>query len=130
MRFLASEGWRKVEEHGSSYVIATLYNIVTGEVVGVSVRDYDRSDIGECEAPEWYDVAIDAEARHAWLRLNGVISAGDRAVVVAGRKIEHGFVGVVEKIRPVRDRYGRHVADYAVFTDGRATNVDNCVLVM
>lgn len=109
---------------------AVLYNIRTGEEVSVWVRDYDRWDASECDAPEWYDVAIDADARRAWNRIHGRISAGERAMVIKGRKIAPGFYGIVDRIRPVRDRYGRHVADYVVFEDGSATNIDNCVLIV
>lgn len=124
------DGWRKVSENGASLVTAVLFNVLTGEEAGVVIRDYDRWDVGECEAPEWYDVAIDEDARRAWCRKNFVITDGSRVMVVKGRKIEVGFVGLVAGMKKVRDRYGRPVADYVVFEDGRATNVENCVLVV
>lgn len=130
MAWAWEDGWRKVSEGGSSYITATLFNVVTGEEAHVSIRDYDRACVDDCDAPEWYDRAIDHDARRAWCRKNFVITDGSRVAVVKGRKIELGYVGVVERIRKVRDRYGRHVADYVVFEDGRATNVTNCVLVV
>lgn len=131
MAWRFEDGWRKVAENSStSLVTADLFNVLTGEEAHVWVRDYDRWDASECDAPEWYDVAIDDDARRAWCRKNFVITDGLRVMVIAGRKIEHGYSGVVESMRKIRDRYGRHVADYVVFADGKSTNVKNCVLIV
>ena len=124
------DGWRKVAESGASYVTGTLFNVLTGEEVSVVLRDYDREWVGDCDGVDWYGAAIDEDARRAWCRKHFVITDGSRVVVVKGRKVPVGYAGVVEKIRKVRDRYGRHVADYVVFEDGTATNIDNCVLVV
>lgn len=109
---------------------AVLFNVRTGEEAHVWVRDFDRWDTTECDAPDWYDKAIDDDARRAWYRKNMVITDGSRVLVVKGRKIEPGYAGTVDRIRKVRDRYGRHVANYVVFTDGKETNIDNCVLIL
>ena len=130
MAWRYEDGWRKVSESGSSYVTGVLFNIVTGEETDVVLRDYDRESVWDAEGAEWYDRSIDDDARRAWCRKHFVITDGSRVVVVKGRKIELGFSGVVERIKKVRDRYGRHVADYVVFEDGRSTNVENCVLVV
>lgn len=129
MRYLASDGWRKISEDGSSLITSILFNILTGESVSVVTRDYDREWCNDAEASDWYDVAIDHDARRAYCRKNMIITDGSRVLVVKGRKIEPGYAGVVDRIRKVRDRYGRWVANYVVFTDGKETNIDNCILI-
>ena len=130
MAWLFEDGWRKVSESGASYVTGVLFNVLTGEEAHVVFRDYDRDWVGDAEAADWYDRSIDDDARRAWCRKHFVITDGSRVAVVKDRKIEAGFVGTVERMKKVRDRYGRYVADYVVFEDGRATNVENCVLVV
>ena len=129
MGYRMEDGWRKVSERGSSLIVSELFNVVTGEEASVVTRDYEREWVDEAEAPEWYAVPIDHDARRAWCRKNFVITDGSRVMVVKGRKVEPGYAGVVSEIRKVRDRYGRYVADYVVFADGKATNIDNVVLV-
>lgn len=128
MMYKVEDGWRKVAERGGSYVVAVLFNIVTGESDSVCVRDYDYADCSH-DNDYWYDMAIDKDALRAYQKANGIISVGDTVKVVKGRKIPIGYSGVVVNIRPVTDRYGRQVADYVVFDDGKATSITNCVLV-
>lgn len=123
------DGWRKIHQSGGSFVVARLYNVKTGEEASLCVRDYDYSD-GSRDCDEWYNAEIDQEAYIAYCRKHGIVYPGASVMVVKGRKIPLGTVGIVEKIRKVLDRYGRHVADYAVFSDGKSTNVENCVLMV
>ena len=130
MGYRIDDGWRKVSESGSSYVTATLFNVRTGEEASVVVRDYDRWDLSECDAPEWYNVAIDDDARKAYCRKHMIITDGSRVMVIKGRKVPVGTTGIVDRMKKIYDRYGRHCADYVVFESGAATNVDNCVLIV
>ena len=123
------DGWRKIHQSGGSYVVAALYNVKTGEDASLCVRDYDYSD-GSRDCDEWYYAPIDESAKIAHCRKHGIIYPGASVAVVKGRKIPLGTVAVVDKLRAVTDRYGRWVADYAVFTDGRQTNVENLILVL
>ena len=129
MTYREADGWRKVAENGASFVVATLYNILTGDETTVIVRDYDYADCSR-DNDAWYDAPIDKAARRAWYHKHGVITDGSRAMVIKGRKVPAGYVGVVDRIKAIKDRYGRWVADYVIFSDGKATNMDNCVLVL
>ena len=127
--FTVESGWRKVNESGGSLVTAILYNILTGEQVSIVTRDYDYSDCSR-DNEYWYAMPIDHDAQIAYYRKHAIIYPGASVLVVKGRKIPVGTVGTVEKIRPVYDCYRRHVADYAVFTDGRQTNIDNLMMIL
>ena len=122
-------GWRKIKQNGGSFVTALLYNIMTGEEENITVRDYDYEDCrNDCDY--WYNASIDEEALKAYNRKHGIIQAGERVMVVSGRKIPRGYVGTVERVYPVYDRFHRWVADYCRFADGQKTNVNNCVLIL
>lgn len=114
----------KVDEKGGSFVVATLFNPITKETDSVVVRDYDYSD-GSRDNDYWYDMPIDKAVRRVWLHHNGVILNGDLVEVVKGRKLAKGYVGRVQVIKSICDRYGRWVADYAYFEDGNRTNINN-----
>lgn len=129
MTYRMEDGWRKVHQSGGSYIVAMLYNMKTGEETSLCVRDYDYSD-GSRDCDEWYNAPIDENAKTAYCRKHGIIYPGASVVVVKGRKIPLGTVAVVDKLRAVTDRYGRWVADYAVFADGKQTNVENLALVL
>ena len=121
------EGFFKVNQSGGSYVVATLYNPTTGEETTKCVRDYDYDDCSR-DCDELYYMPIDNDVRRLWLHSHGVIMAGDTIKVVKGRKVKVGTVATVKEIKPITDRYGRWVADYAYLADGQRTNVTNCVL--
>ena len=64
-----------------------------------------------------------------WLHWKGVVLEGDTVEVVKGRKIPVGTIAVIKEFRDWKDQYGRVQTVYAVFEDGRKTNVENCRLV-
>ena len=121
-------GFYKVDQRGGSYVVAVIYNPVTGESEERRVRDYEYSDCSR-DDDELYYTPIDHNARRLWLRSMGVIQQGDTVEVIRGRKVRVGTVGEVAAVKPVHDRYGRWVADYVYFADGQRTNVTNCRLL-
>lgn len=121
-------GWRKVYQSGGSYAVAVLFNINTKESITITVRDYDYA-YGSRANVDWYYAPVDETAAKMLRYKFGIIEAGDMVKVVRGRKVQKGYTGRVIKIQPIRDIYGRRVADYAVFEDGTRTNVDNCELV-
>lgn len=122
------EGFFKVAQSGSSFVVATFFNPVTNEEFSKCVRDYDYED-GSRDDDELYYMPIDEEARRAWLHTKNIFSPGDTVFVFKGRKLPVGTVGTVKDRRPYRDRYGRTVAYYLYFEDGTRTNESNCILV-
>lgn len=122
-------GWRKIGQSGGSFIVARLYNVNTGEEENIVVRDYEYED-RRYDDDYWYDASIDAEALRAYNRKHGIIQAGERVMVIAGRKIERGYTGTVEKVYPVYDRFHRWVADYCRFIDGKSTNVKNCMMII
>lgn len=129
MKYDMKDGWRKITpDSGGSYVTTTLFNVNTGEVESICVRDYDYSD-GSRDCDEWYYAPVDEEAYLAYCKKFGIVAVGLKAMVVKGRKIEKGYVGEVVKMRKVNDKFGRFLANYVVFADGKSTNVANCVLV-
>ena len=119
----------KVAQEGGSYVIGYFFNPITGEGKTCCVRDYDYDDCSR-DNDELYYMPIDQEVRKIWLHNGGNILEGDRARVVKGRTIEHGFIGTVEKIKDYYDKYHRYVATYIYFDDGRKINMANCELVL
>lgn len=119
----------KVSHEGGTFVTGGFFNPVTKEYKSEVLRDYDYADCSR-DNDELYYMEIDEEARKAWQHHRGIILVGDKAKVVKGRTIEHGFIGTVKDIRKYTDRYGRFIANYAYFTDGRKINVANCELVM
>ena len=123
------EGFFKVKQSGGSYVVAVFYNPYTGETRSECVRDYDYGDCSR-DNDELYNMPIDEEVRSLWLHSQGQILAGDTVEVCKGRKVPKGTIATGKSIRPYYDRYGRWVADYAYFTDGQRTNIENCRLLL
>lgn len=119
----------KVSHTGGTYVIGTFFNPFTNETKVEVLRDYDYSDCSR-DNDELYYMDINDEARTAYIHHKGGIVVGDKVKVVKGRTIEKGFVGVVKAIYPYNDIYGRWMADYIYFTDGRKINKANCELVL
>lgn len=118
----------KVSESGGSFVTGIFFNPVTGEHKTEVLRDYDYADCRN-DNDELYYMPIDEEARRAYMHHKGVILEGDKAEVIKGRTIEHGYVGTVVRKSEYRDRYGRFLAMYIYFEDGRKINEANCRLV-
>jgi hypothetical protein len=117
----------KINQEGGSYIVATFYNPVTKKSKTECVRDYDYGDCSR-DNDELYYMEINEEVRKIYLHDHGVILEGDYARVVKGRTIEHGFVGKVVAKKEYKDRYGRWIADYIYFDDGRKINIKNCEL--
>lgn len=118
----------KVAQEGGSYVVAYFFNPVTKEEKSCCVRDYDYFDCSR-DKDELYYMAIDENVRKIYMHFHGIILVGDTVEIVRGRKIPHGTVAKVVKIYDWRDCYGRTQATYAVFEDGRKTNINNCKLL-
>ena len=121
-------GYFKISQGGGSYVTARFFNPVTGDEFSKCVRDYDY----DCsrDDDELYYMPINEEAVKAWKRKHMIISKGDSVMVVKGRKIPVGTVATVDYEKPYYDKYGRFVCTYLYFTDGRRTNIDNCMLIV
>ena len=128
MKKYGLEGFYKIGQSLTGYVVAYFYNPVTKEHRSKCVRDWDYADESR-DIPELYHMAVNKEVRRQYRKDNGIISVGDTVKVVKGRKIPVGTVAVVQEIKPWHDRYGRRQATYLYFTDGTRTNINNCVLM-
>ena len=118
----------KVSHVGGTFVTGTFYNPVTKEEKTEVLRDYDYADCSR-DNDELYYMDIDEDVRKEWHHKHGIVYVGDKVEVIKGRTIEHGFIGVVKDKKRYTDRYGRFIAWYLYFTDGRKINEDNVRLV-
>lgn len=119
-------GYGKIGQDYGDVIVATFYNPNTEDLKSVIVFDIDRPYM---DKPELSHMSIDDALLRVYNRKRGIIQEGDTVVVYKGRKIPVGTVAVVKELRPWHDRYGHWKCTYAVFTDGRKTNVENCRLV-
>ena len=121
----------KVSTTGGGYNVATLYNPITHEQKTACIldNDYDEHDRRYPNGYELFAETVYREAEEAWQAHNGIIVEGCTVEVVKGRKIPKGYTGIVQKISPWRDYYGRVKAIYIYFVDGKRTSIDNCVRV-
>ncbi len=130
---MLKKGFYKVNQDlGGTYITATFYNPETDEEWTTCVRDYDYSDCSR-DKEDLYQMEIlkaDNPIYRKWIHKHGGFLPGDTVFVFKGRKIPVGYSGKIVKIREIRDRYRRWVADYVVFEDGQQTNINNCILVM
>ena len=118
----------KVAEEGGTFVTGEFYNPITGEHKHEVLRDYDYADCSR-DNDELYYMPIDEEVRHIWLNSRGIICKGDRVQVIKGRTIPHGTTAQVKDKRDYTDKYGRWIATYLYFEDGRKINEANCELI-
>lgn len=125
---MIEKGFYKIGQDGGTYVVAHFYNPTTKEFISKCVRDYDYSDCSR-DDDELYYMPINEQVKTIYLHDNGCILVGDMAKVVKGRTIEHGYIGKVVKKKEYTDRYGRWIADYIYFEDGKKINIANCILV-
>ena len=126
---MLKEGYFKVAESGGTFVVGTFFNPVTKDSYTEVLRDYDYAD-GSRDNDELYYMEINEEARRAWKHCNGQILEGDMVMVCKGRKVPIGTHGIVKRIVPYKDRYGRIQAYYAYLDNDIKVNVDNCILVL
>lgn len=122
------DGFKKVAQSGSGFIVATFFNPETGEEFSKCVRDYDYAD-GSRDDDELYYMPIDADARKIWGHKYGRFFVGDTVEVFKGRKVAVGTVGEVVKVYDVLDKYRRPVALYVLLSTGDRTNINNCRLV-
>lgn len=119
------DGFFKVAEKGYSLTSAVFFNPETLESYSCIVWDMDDDRIAWDMEEERF-APIDADARRAWMRHNGIIVEGDVVEVFKGRKVPIGTVSRVMRIYDWRDKYGRVQATYAELENGMKTNIDNC----
>ena len=126
------DGFFKVGQSGGTFVVATFYNPMTDEEFTKCVRDYEYADCSRDDDDLYYMDIVDEShpAYRKYMHKHGHFLPGDTVFVYKGRKIPVGYSGKVAKIRAIKDRYGRWVADYVVFEDGQQTNKENCILVV
>lgn len=126
------KGFYKVAQSGGTFITATFYNPETDEEITTCVRDYDYMDRSR-DNDDLYDMPILDEENPVFRKYahkHGRFLKGDTVFVFKGRKVPIGYSGKVARVKEIRDRYRRWVADYIVFEDGQQTNVNNCILVM
>lgn len=123
-------GFYKVAVDGFSLTRATFFNPSTMESFSKIVWDIDNDRLLDDEEMQILRfLPINEEICKVWKHHNGQILVGDTARVIKGRKMPIGYIGIVEKIKPFYDRYGRWQANYIYFTDGQKTNYNNCELI-
>lgn len=123
-------GFYKVEENNGGVCVGTFFNPDTMEYFSKIVWDIDNDRLLDDEEIQILRfLPINEDIRKIYMHHKGIILEGDTVKVFKGRKIPIGYVGVVEKIKPFYDRYGRWQADYIYFADGQRTNYNNCKLV-
>ena len=124
-------GFYKVDEdRGATITFATFFNPYSGEHFSERVRDTDDDRWAhDSFTQEMNDVPLNKDVAWLWKRSNGVVQEGDKIRVTKGRTLEHGLEAKVRKVYPFRDRYGRHVADYAYLDNGQKINVNNVSIV-
>ena len=124
-------GFYKVKEDGFGVSTGTFFNPVTLESFSKIVWDIDNDWLlFDEEIQILRNLPINEEVQRIWKHHNGEILIGDTVEVFKGRKMPIGYVGIVEKIKPFHDRYGRWQANYIYFADGQKTNYNNCKLIV
>lgn len=122
-------GFYKVKEDNGGVCVGCFFNPTTMEHFSKIIWDIDNDRLLDDDYIQTLRyLPINEDVRKIWMHHNGEIMEGDTVKVVKGRKIPKGYVGIVEKIRPWYDYYGRWQCTYIYFADGQRTNKDNCVL--
>ena len=122
-------GYYKVEESGKTYKTATFFNPYTGSYFEESFDEDNDMDYYDEFKAQLREVPFNDEAKWVWNRSLGRIQTGDTVKVTKGRTIPHGTTAKVTSIRPVKDKYGRKVADYAYLDNGEKISVENVSIV-
>ena len=122
-------GYYKVGESGNTYVSMTFLNPYTGDYFVESIDTDNDMDYTDTFKSELYNMPINDDAAWVWNRSNDVVQTGDTVKVVKGRTIPHGTTAKVKSIRPVKDKYGRKVADYAYLDSGDKINIANLSII-
>lgn len=123
-------GFYKVDETKGGVKSATFFNPYTGEHFSHIVSDVDDDRVtDDLFNSELAEMPKNQEASWLWKRSNGIVQEGDTIRVTKGRTISHGTEAKVKSVRPFRDKYGRHVADYAYLDNGEKINVNNVGIV-
>ncbi len=115
----------KVDEKGTTYIVATFFNPVTGEEESGCVKDLDNP---QNDIEELYSISINEEVRKIWLHKKGTILIGDTIKVIKGRKVPIGTIAKVVDIFKYYDKYGRWLTTYAVLDNGAKIDIFNCIL--
>lgn len=124
-------GFYKVAEDNGGVCVGYFFNPNTMEFFSKKIWDIDDDRLLENDYIQTLRyLPINETIRKMWKHHNGEILIGDTARVVKGRKMPIGYIGVVEKIKPFYDRYGRWKCNYIYFADGQRTNYDNCELYL
>lgn len=123
-------GFYKVNEDNGGACVGTFFNPNTKESFSKITWDIDdvRLEYDE-EIQILRYLPINDSVRRMWMHHNGRILEGDTVEVFKGRKLPIGYIGIVEKIKPFYDRYGRWQANYVYFVDGKRTNYNNCKII-
>lgn len=123
-------GFYKVGTSGGSLKTADFFNPFTGESFSATISDKEDARMEDdplCDVLS--KIPENEDAKWAYNRSNGIVQKGDTVRVVKGRTLEHGTEAKVREIYPMKDRYGRYVADYAYLDNGEKINVTNVSIV-
>lgn len=124
------EGFYKVDEVGGTYVVATLWNPLTDEIIRTCIYNGDYSEEAYAYPDEEaYNMPMaNEEIITKWKHRNGIILVNDFVKIVKGRKMVGEIKKVVKEFSyKIKEVYHCYV-DYLVFEDGTKVIKDNCEL--
>lgn len=134
------EGYYKIKESRGSLVKVFMYNPDTKDLKSIIVDDYEYQ-YGDGFMDKYVDLygfeylekirnePINEKILFKYNVDNDIICKGMMIEVVKGRKYKKGLRGIVEKIYPYKDKYGRWVADYIITDNGMKINMNNVEIV-
>ena len=125
--------YSKIKEGSGSLSTHYFYNAKTKHLLHIITDDKEYGYREGLTSQEftWEELdliektPINKEALKIYNFDNNIIMEGQLVEVVKGRKMPIGYKGIIKKIYPYKDRYGRVQIYTAYFEDGQKTNIDN-----
>ena len=130
-------GYSKIKVSAGSLSTHYFYNAETKETIHIITDDkeygYRKGMTSQDFTWEELDIIekmpIDGETLKIYNYDNNIICEGQLVEVVKGRKLPIGYKGIIKKIYPYKDKYGRVQSYTAYFEDGNKTNIDNLKII-
>lgn len=118
--------WYKIEQFGSTTVVAIFFNVVTKEERLLIVKDIFSDNE---RLKKYYEMPISEEAVIEWKHSKGVLLQGDVVEVVRGRKVPKGIRCTITDTYPIYNKYDKQIGTYVVLDNYWHTNIKNVQLV-
>lgn len=131
------KGYSKIKVSGGSLSAHYFYNANTKHFISIITDDQEYGYRGGLTSQEftWEEldliekIEIDQEVLKIYNFDQNIIAEGQLVEVVKGRKMPIGYKGIIKKIYPYKDKYGRVQSYTAYFGDGNKTNIDNLKII-